>query len=119
MLALHIVVPYILASLYSSARRALISRNEAALQLRAQEASIDLLFSTAPPPPPPQTIWTRIMDGSARLAVELPSFETLTEDYLRSVHLAIFYLSGRYYSLSKRASGIRFVRPLPSLPCSH
>lgn len=51
----------------------------------------------------------RLLDRLASIAKDLPSFETLTEDYLRSVHLTIFYLFGRYYNLSKRFAGIRFV----------
>lgn len=50
-----------------------------------------------------------MLDGLGSLAGDLPTFESLTEDYLRSVHLAVFYLFGRYYHLSKRGAGIRFV----------
>lgn len=48
-------------------------------------------------------------DWLAGHAEEGPSFESLTADYLRSVHLAVFYLWGRYYHISKRLVGIRFV----------
>lgn len=110
LLALHIVFPYFLARLYTSARRALLARNEALQQIQAQTASLDDLFATAPPPPPRKGLLQRWSDGLASLAPDLPSFESLTEDYLRSVHLAVFYLFGRYYHLSKRGAGIRFVR---------
>ncbi|KWU45731.1 hypothetical protein RHOSPDRAFT_16048, partial [Rhodotorula sp. JG-1b] len=58
----------------------------------------------------------RTLDRIATFVKELPSFETLTEDYLRSVHLAVFYLFGRYYNLSKRATGVRFVRLITTSP---
>lgn len=73
-------------------------------------ASLDELFATAPPPPPPKTVLQRLLDRLSSVAPDLPTFETLTQDYLRSVHLAVFYLFGRYYHLSKRGAGIRFVR---------
>ncbi|KPV76952.1 uncharacterized protein RHOBADRAFT_12226, partial [Rhodotorula graminis WP1] len=55
-----------------------------------------------------RSLITRHESQQTAQAEDLPSFETLTEDYLRSVHLAVFYLFGRYYNLSKRAVGIRF-----------
>lgn len=78
-------------------------------QTRLEAASLDSLFASAPPPPPRRNILRRFLDRLASLAPDLPTFETITEDYLRSVHLAVFYLFGRYYHLSKRGAGIRFV----------
>lgn len=109
MLALHIVVPYIISKIYASIRRSLLVRHEALEVIRLQNASLDSLFSTPPPPLAPKFFLKRWLDTVASFAPDIPSFETLTEDYLRSIHLAIFYLSGRYYNLSKRAAGIRFV----------
>lgn len=57
----------------------------------------------------------RLLDYFAEMGEDLPSFEAMTEDYLRSVHLAIFYLAGRYYNLSKRFVGIRFVSRVASI----
>lgn len=70
---------------------------------------MDSLFATAPSLPPKRNIMQRLLDGLSSLAPDLPTFESLTEYYLRSVHLAVFYLFGRYYHLSKRGAGIRFV----------
>lgn len=110
LLMLHILCPYVLARLYSTGRRTLLARHESLQQAQIQTASLDELFATAPPPPPPKTLLQRLTDRVASMAPDLPTFETLTEDYLRSVHLAVFYLFGRYYHLSKRGAGIRFVR---------
>ncbi|GAA5928674.1 hypothetical protein JCM3775_004603 [Rhodotorula graminis] len=104
---LHCLFPYCLARIYAKLRRSLITRHES--QQTAQ-AEVDSLFtSSAPPPPLKQNLVARALDRVGSFAQDLPSFETLTEDYLRSVHLAVFYLFGRYYNLSKRAVGIRFI----------
>ncbi|GAA6056167.1 hypothetical protein JCM3770_004240 [Rhodotorula araucariae] len=107
LVALHCLFPYFLARAYARLRRSLISRHESQ---QAAQADIDSLFaSSAPPLPAKQSFVARWIDRLGSVAADLPSFETLTEDYLRSVHLAIFYLFGRYYNLSKRAAGIRFI----------
>ncbi|KAK4703638.1 peroxin-10, partial [Phenoliferia sp. Uapishka_3] len=109
LLSLHILLPYIISRAYSNVRRTPVARNEAAERKRLEEASLDSLFATAPPPPPPKHLGTKVLDRLASLSIDFPTFETITEDYLRSVHLAVFYLWGRYYNLSKRAAGIRFI----------
>ncbi|SCV72678.1 BQ2448_4215 [Microbotryum intermedium] len=110
LISLHIIFPYVAARWYAAARRRLISRHKSVLAARAQEDSLDDLFSSGEAPPPlKKSLYKRMMESMAALAAEMPSFETLTEDYLRSVHLAVFYLFGRYYNLSKRGAGIRFV----------
>ncbi|KDE05759.1 hypothetical protein MVLG_03850 [Microbotryum lychnidis-dioicae p1A1 Lamole] len=110
LISLHIVFPYVAARLYAAARRRLIARHESILAARAQEDSLDDLFSSGEALPPlKKSLYKRMMESIAALAAEMPSFETLTEDYLRSVHLAVFYLFGRYYNLSKRGAGIRFI----------
>ncbi|KAI5476664.1 Haloacid dehalogenase-like hydrolase domain containing protein [Pseudohyphozyma bogoriensis] len=106
LLSLHILAPYILSRAYANLRRSLIARHEAAEQRRA---ATDALFASNPPPPPPKPLHKKWLDWIASAAEDFPTFEALTGDYLRSVHLAIFYLWGRYYSLSKRATGIRFI----------
>ncbi|GAA5955561.1 hypothetical protein JCM3765_006814 [Sporobolomyces pararoseus] len=108
LVVLHVLVPYFLARVYADARRKLIARQEA---LKAEQAEVDSLFVDAPPPLTTSKgpIVQRILNRLASIAKELPSFETLTEDYLRSVHLTVFYLFGRYYNLSKRFAGIRFI----------
>ncbi|TNY19537.1 Pex12 amino terminal region-domain-containing protein [Rhodotorula diobovata] len=107
LVVLHCLFPYFLARTYAKARRALIARHESQ---QAAQAEVDSLFtSSAPPPPLKQSFVQRVLDRLGSFAQDLPSFETLTEDYLRSVHLAVFYLFGRYYNLSKRAAGIRFI----------
>ncbi|GAA5827752.1 hypothetical protein JCM5353_002295 [Sporobolomyces roseus] len=106
LVGLHVLVPYFLARIYANSRRALIARNES---LRSSESEVDSLFTTSIPPPVKGSMTQRLLDRLASIAKDLPSFETLTEDYLRSVHLTIFYLFGRYYNLSKRFAGIRFI----------
>ncbi|GAA5908686.1 peroxisomal biogenesis factor 2/10/12 Ring-finger protein [Sporobolomyces salmoneus] len=108
LVVLHVLVPYFLARVYADARRALIARNDA---LRTEQSDVDSLFVTAPPPQSASkgSLVQRTLNRLASIAKDLPYFETLTEDYLRSVHLTIFYLFGRYYSLSKRFTGIRFI----------
>jgi len=44
-----------------------------------------------------------------RIGSILPTYETVFGTNLRAVHLAVFYLTGRYYDLSKRLVGIRYV----------
>ncbi|CEQ39103.1 SPOSA6832_00598 [Sporobolomyces salmonicolor] len=105
MVGLHVLVPYLLARTYAILRRSLVARNSA---LKTSESAVDSLFASSPPPPVKGGPVKRALDWLASIAEDLPSFETLTEDYLRSVHLAVFYLFGRYYSLSKRLTGIRF-----------
>ncbi|BGP13345.1 hypothetical protein JCM10213_001468 [Rhodosporidiobolus nylandii] len=106
LLLLHVLFPYLLARSYANVRRFLISRPDAS---RTADAELDSLFPSSPPPSPKEGYLQRLLDRLGAVAQDLPSFETLTEDYLRSVHLALFYLSGRYYSLSKRLAGIRFI----------
>ncbi|GAA5884853.1 hypothetical protein JCM6882_007124 [Rhodosporidiobolus microsporus] len=106
LVALHTLFPYFLARAYANLRRSLITRHEAA---QAADAEFDALFTTSAAPLPKKSLSGRLLERLAAVAKELPSFETLTEDYLRSVHLAVFYLFGRYYNLSKRVTGIRFI----------
>ncbi|TKA57131.1 hypothetical protein B0A53_01087 [Rhodotorula sp. CCFEE 5036] len=108
MVLLHVLFPYILARAYAKTRRALLARLQSSED--AQEELESLFASSDKPLPPRKGSWSeRTLDRIAAFAKELPSFETLTEDYLRSVHLAVFYLFGRYYNLSKRATGVRFI----------
>ncbi|GAA5864668.1 hypothetical protein JCM3774_006034 [Rhodotorula dairenensis] len=108
MVLLHVLFPYILAKSYAKARRALLARLQSSEDAQAE---LESLFATSDKPLPPRKgSWAeRALDRLAAFAKELPSFETLTEDYLRSVHLAVFYLFGRYYNLSERATGVRFI----------
>lgn len=47
--------------------------------------------------------------------LELPAFERVFDEHFTAIHLCIFYLTGRYYHASKRATGIRYVRPVLAL----
>ncbi|KAK4056291.1 peroxisome biogenesis factor 10 [Microbotryomycetes sp. JL221] len=113
LLSFHIALPYIVAKLYSRMRKYLINRHEQIETTRQQIVSIDDLFVNSRPPPlgskKTSTVWTRLLNKMATYAIDLPTFDKLTQDYLRSVHLAVFYLFGRYYHLSKRGSGIRYI----------
>lgn len=108
LLSLHILVPYLIARAYSNFRRRLLARREASELVRRSDAD-SVFASSSSTPPPPKPLRVRLLDWLAAGAADFPTFETITEDYLRSVHLAVFYLWGRYYNLSKRAAGIRFV----------
>lgn len=49
------------------------------------------------------------------LSIHLPVFDSLMQDHLRPLHLAWFFLAGRYYSMAKRWLQVRLVRqPLPT-----
>lgn len=111
LLSLQILLPYLLARLYSQIRRNLLARH--LLLTSTPTSSLDDLFSSVPPPVVKKSLQTRMVDRLAGMAENSPTFDNLIEDYLRSTHLAIFYLYGRYYHLSKRLAGIRFVRPPP------
>lgn len=113
LLALHILAPYLLSRLYSRLRRQLIQRHADNVAAATDAANLDDLFTASKPlpPAPPKQLLDRVRDWLARHAEEGPSLEDFTADYLRSVHLAVFYLWGRYYNISKRLTRIRFVSP--------
>lgn len=52
---------------------------------------------------------TRLQKMTNTLVRALPTYDTLVGDYMRSVHLASFYLFGRYYDFAKRATGVRYI----------
>jgi peroxin-10 len=53
------------------------------------------------------TKYDRLRDSIHQL---LPKLQTFLKNHVNAIHLAIFYFFGAYYSLSKRAVGIRYVR---------
>jgi len=50
-----------------------------------------------------------LLTSSAASLANLPTFEALLNEHLRSVHLAVFYLFGRYYHVAKRLLRIRYL----------
>lgn len=98
MVALHIMVPYLAAYLYTRFRR------HARQQQQQQQENPS---STAT-----QTRWQRL----ALWSLNLPAFDSLMQDHVRPLHLALFFLMGRYYSLSKRWFQIRYVSAGVTLP---
>lgn len=95
LVATHILLPYLIAALYTRLRR----------YARQQQASQDSIQQ-------PVTKWQRIRHFL--LSLNLPAFDSLMQDHIRPVHLALFFLFGRYYSLSKRWLRIRYVCELQS-----
>ena len=87
----HILLPYALSKLYSRFRRRMTAIREGA------SSASDKISQTL-------------------ASIEWPSFESLVDDHLRAVHLAVFYLTGRYYHLAKRVVGIRYVSSPFSAP---
>lgn len=61
------------------------------------------------PTPPSRSVLGRLPLLSLLSSVELPSFGSLLDEHLRAVHLAIFYLFGRYYNISKRLLRVRYL----------
>lgn len=104
---MHTLAPYVLARALFNLRR----RSQAWLRSpppadsdgddRSQDAS---LLTRAR---------RRTLGRLARVLAVLPPFERIRDDHVRAVHLALFYLFGRYYHLSKRLTGIRYVRNHP------
>lgn len=80
----HIVLPYAISKLYGRFRRRMTAIREGAVS-------------------------TTDRMTKALASVEWPSFDSLVDNHFRSVHLAVFYLTGRYYHLAKRLVGIRYV----------
>lgn len=50
------------------------------------------------------------------LRLNMPTFEELVDQHIKPFHLAVFYLTGRYYSIAKRWLKIRYVSTQPPLP---
>lgn len=117
----HILAPYALAKAYLRLKRYVANRRAAAIQSETGNPDTYILNEQEPlfadadateqpevhPPPVRRSVWSRLPLISQLPSVELPSFETLIDEHLRAIHLAIFYLFGRYYHLSKRVLRIR------------
>lgn len=86
LLALHILAPYALQRIYTRMR----NRGRELRQHAVQAAQYDFT-------PLPLPLHLRILS-----AYEWPDFQSLVEETVRPVHLAIFYLTGKYYSVAKR-----------------
>lgn len=80
--------------------------------------------SIAPAPVPTAAVESRLPFASliSSDSFSLPTFESLMDEHVRAVHLAVFYLFGRYYHVAKRLLGIRYLslqmRPEPGQPGS-
>jgi peroxin-10 len=106
MVALHVLGPYVLARLYTKLRRKTEEARERLNNNNDNSSDATLLFD-APAPSSlssQPSFWTRVL---AKL--ELPTFDSLIDQHLRPIHLAAFYLTGRYYHTAKRIVGIRYV----------
>lgn len=143
----HVLGPYLVAKAYTAARKRLEALKEHRQQ-QQQENTVGSLAESMPAEKDPlDDLFTRPdaegpVPGPSRLPTEssrtqqprttfrdrwvsliakisLPPFEVLVDENIRAVHLAVFYLWGRYYHLSKRVTGIRYVsyfRPLWPVP---
>lgn len=128
----HILAPYFLAKAYGQIKRRIAaSRASDALRERVPTdaqvlfdstttADEDNLFSDEParavaaqPAPAPissvQPVTSRLPLASLFSSIELPHLESLLDEHLRAIHLAVFYLVGRYYQVSKRLLGVRYL----------
>lgn len=119
----HILAPYVLAKAYLRFKRFMADRRAATTALQTQDPDAYILNEQEPlfadsegedrnlahPVPASRSPLSRLPLLSLLSSVELPSFETLIDEHLRAIHLAIFYLFGRYYNLSKRFLRIRYL----------
>jgi peroxin-10 len=105
MIALQVVAPYVLARVYGILRRSANEARERVAESRDVATSADhiVLSSGDPVSSSQQSLWTRIL-----AEIQLPAFESLVEQHLRPVHLAAFYLTGRYYHIAKRVLSLGY-----------
>ena len=66
--------------------------------------SVPSQFIAAPTPAA-----SRLPLASLLGSLQLPTFEGLMDEHVRAIHLAIFYLFGRYYHLAKRLLSTRYL----------
>jgi peroxin-10 len=119
-----VLAPYLLAKAYLRLKRSLTERRARLASASAHDPDAYILNEQEPlfadlddqqslqRPPAPAThrsFLSRLPLASLMSAVELPTFESLVDEHLRAVHLAIFYLFGRYYHLAKRLLRIRYL----------
>lgn len=69
--------------------------------------------SAIPQPRPRAGVLSRLPLLSNLSDIELPAYETLFTEHVQAVHLAVFYLFGRYYHIAKRILGIRYLSLQP------
>lgn len=120
----HVLAPYALAKAFLRFKRFLADRRAAAAS-HSQGQDVDAYILNDPEPlfadseienshpaqpvAAPRSVLSRLPLLSLLPSVEMPSFESLINEHLRAIHLAIFYLFGRYYHLSKRILRIRYL----------
>ncbi|KAL7005053.1 peroxisome biogenesis factor 10 [Cystobasidiomycetes sp. EMM_F5] len=134
----HTLAPYLLARLYTAIKQRLIARRalrDLQIASRASTGPVHVsnesepLFADDSSPPLPEAASTTVplqppvsssSSFTARLPllsllnnIELPAFENLINEHVRAIHLAIFYLFGRYYHLAKRFFRIRYLSLQP------
>lgn len=103
LISLHVVAPHLLARAYGVLRRRW-------RDVRAREG-LDDPATAARARPVGEKRWSFARLRRTVLAIEPPPFDELIGKHFTAVHLAVFYLYGRYYHLSKRLVGVRYVRP--------
>ncbi|KAK9894221.1 hypothetical protein P389DRAFT_184403 [Cystobasidium minutum MCA 4210] len=125
LIASHILAPYIVTKAYLRLKRHLADRRALAASSEQGDPDAYVLNEADPlfadsegevqdqaparPEPSQRSLLSRLPLLSLLPSVELPSFESLIDEHLRAVHLAVFYLFGRYYHLSKRFLRIRYL----------
>ena len=102
LISLHVIAPYLLARGYGVLRRRW-------RDVRAREG-LDDPATAAQGRALGEKRWSIARLRRFVLSIEPPPFDELIGKHFTAVHLAVFYLYGRYYHLSKRLVGIRYVR---------
>ena len=102
LISLHVIAPYLLARAYGVLRRRW-------RDVRAREGLDDPALA-AQGRSLGETRWSIARLRRFVLSIEPPPFDEPIGKHFTAVHLAVFYLYGRYYHLSKRLVGIRYVR---------
>lgn len=113
------LLPYLIAKLYASTRRFIVRSNQLREQAyeRARLRAIAMLPMSQRKQGLPASLQPRqgFADrGMRALAERLPSLESFTASdswlaYFGAAHLALFYLTGRYYAIAQRLSKVRYV----------
>ena len=103
LLLAHVVAPYAFGLGYSRFRRDLLRMQDHHQALQEVTSDKDELAS--------QISWLQKL----LLKLYLPTFDDLVDQHIRPLHLAIFFLTGKYYSLAKRFLQVRYLSTQPPI----
>lgn len=123
----HVLAPYVLAKAYERLRSRLASRlaeqgtsngSDASQRLDLTQGDSEPLFADEEERPPAPAASQPEATGSSVARLPLMSLitdfgasglDTVLNEHIGAIHLAVFYLFGRYYHLAKRFVGIRYL----------